>query len=480
VLLCTAQFMVVLDGTIINVALPTIQQALDLSPENLQWIVTAYALTFGGFLILGGRLGDLFGRRRALIAGLVLFSVASLVGGLAPSGGVLIAARALQGLGGALASPAALSLLTTTFREGEERNRALGIFGGIAASGFAAGVLLGGALTATVGWRWVLFVNVPIGVLAALAAPALLAESRTRGSRHIDLAGAFALTAGLVALVYGVTSVERAGLSSAVTLGTLALAVVLLGAFVVVQRRARQPLVRLGIFANRSLTAANVLGMLVPGTFGLTLFVLTLHLQQVLAYGVLLTGVAFLPMAVVVIVVSNVAARFVGRLGVKAIMVAGSAVMAAALAWFATGVPAGTNYWTDLLPAMVGVSVGFGLAVNGATIASVAGVSDDEQGLASGLFNSAGQIGAALVLAVGVVVSSARTATLRAAGTPAPAALVGGFSWAFAVGAACVLVAALVALLVARTDECQRAARRLAEPDQRARFLAECRTNATR
>lgn len=452
--LCAASFMVILDGSIVNVALPSIQEGLGFSPANLQWLVSGYALAFGGFLLLGGRASDLFGRRRLFVAGVALFSAASLLCGLAQSEGTLIAARVAQGLGGAILSPAALSLVATTFPEGEERNRALGIYGALAALGFASGVLLGGVLTDALGWRWVFLVNVPVGAAAVALAPRLLRESRAASRvRGLDLAGAVLSTAALGALVYGVSVAEGTGFSPATVL-FLALSAALLAAFVAAERRSPAPLVRLGIFRDRTLAGANLLGLLVPGSFAAVLFVLTLYMQQVLGYSAVATGLAFLPMALAVLVSSSVFSRFVGRFGVKPVMASGTAVMALGLLPLAR-VSAGSAYATGLLPGMLVVAVGFGAVVGAMMIAATAGVGDEEQGLASGLINTATQVGAAVLVAVLAAVAAGRTGP----GANGAEALVAGYGASLAVGAGFVGLATLVALFVVRDGSC--------EPDDR-------------
>ncbi|BAZ11812.1 hypothetical protein NIES4071_36380 [Calothrix sp. NIES-4071] len=311
-LLCAAQFMVVLDFSIVNVALPAMQRELGFSQQNLQWIVSAYALTFGGFLLLGGRAADLLGRRRVFIAGLGLFALASLVGGLAQFQWVLITARAFQGLGGAIVSPAALSILTTTFREGSERNRALGIWGAVAAGGFAAGVLLGGILTDGLSWRWVMFVNVPIGIATAALSPMFLSESREQVvNRKIDFAGAVTVTVGLVLLVYALVQAPEAGWVATSTILSFVAAIALLCLFVLIESRSSSPLVPLGIFRHRTLTAANLVGALLSAAVASMVFILTLYMQQVLSYSALQTGLAFLPHALAASIAAPLASRFV-------------------------------------------------------------------------------------------------------------------------------------------------------------------------
>jgi EmrB/QacA subfamily drug resistance transporter len=428
-LLCIAQFMVVLDFSIVNVALPSMQHDLGFTTQTLQWVVSAYALTFGGFLLLGGRAADLFGRRRLFIGGLALFSLASLAGGFAPSSTWFIAARAVQGLGAALVAPTALALITTMFAEGPARNRVLGIVGAVSSSGFAAGAILGGLLTAGPGWRWVMFVNVPIGIVAIILAPFLLEESsRDLEHRHIDVIGALTVTIGLTALVYALVEGNDLGWLSLQTISMLMLALVLLVVFVIAESRSPAPLVRLGIFRLRTLTGGNLVGLLLSAVFGSLVFILTLYMQKVLGYSAISTGLAFLPMALIVIIVSNIASRLVARVGVKPFLVGGMAVLAAGMLFFAR-TSAFSGFLEGLLPGMLITAIGFGSAAPTMVIAGTAGVSDSEQGLASGLINTMRQVGAGVGLAVTAAVSSARTAALVRSGEAiGNAALSGGFS----------------------------------------------------
>src|SRR3954454_12302057 len=334
-LLATAQFVVVLDASIVNVALPTIGDALDFSQSNLAWVVNAYVLTFGGFLLLGGRIADLMGRRRVFMSGLVLFALASLAGGLANTETQLIAARAVQGLGAALLSPAALSIVTTTFRDGAERNKALGVWGAVAGAGGAAGVLLGGILTEWLGWEWVLWVNVPVGIGAALLAPTLVAESRAEGDRRaFDVAGALSVTAGLSVLGYALVDASDAGWGSTQTIGLLALAVALLVAFVAIELRSPQPLVPFRIFRLRTLTGANVVGILIGASLFSMFFFISLYMQQVLGYSAIHAGLSYLPLALTIIVTAGVASQLVTKVGFKPVLAAGMVFIAAGLIWF--------------------------------------------------------------------------------------------------------------------------------------------------
>ncbi len=324
VLLCSAQFVVVLDASIVNVALPTIGKALDFSQDNLSWIVNAYVLTFGGFLLLGGRTADLLGRRRVFMVGLLLVAVASLAAGFAATEGQLIAARAAQGLGAAIISPAALSIVTTIFRDGAERNKALGVWGAVAGSGGAAGVLLGGILTDGLGWEWVLWVNVPVSLVAFALTPRLIAESRaTDEARAFDVAGAVSVTAALSILVYAVVDAESAGWGSSKTIGLLALSAVLLAAFVAIELRARKPLVPFSIFRIRTLTGANVVGLLVGASLFSMFYFISLYMQQVLGYSAIHAGLSYLPLALTIMASAGIASGLVTRVGYKPVLPSG-------------------------------------------------------------------------------------------------------------------------------------------------------------
>jgi EmrB/QacA subfamily drug resistance transporter len=439
-LLCTVQFMVVLDVAIVNVALPSIQSDLGFSQENLQWVISAYALVFGGFLLLGGRGADLLGRRRVFRAGLIIFTVASLLSGLAWSDGALIGSRALQGLGSAIISPAALSILTTTFDEGSERNGALGAWGAVGAFGAVAGVLLGGVLTELLSWEWIFYVNIPVGVAAFAVAPRLLGESRDAHGQSFDLPGAALVTSGLIVLVYALTQANGSGWASATTLGRLAVAAALLAGFVGWERRTRDPLVPGSIFRARTLVGANVAGVIV-GTVVFSMFLmLTLYMQQVLGYSPLETGIAYLAVAGTTIVWSAVAANLVTRVGVKPVLVAGMAFLAIGLGYF-TQVSVGGSYLGDLLPGFLLIAIGMGFSFVPVSIAALAGVQPSEAGLASGLINTSQQIGGALGIAA-----------LSALATSAPT-LTGGFQDAFVAGAAVALAGVAVALGIVRRSD---------------------------
>jgi EmrB/QacA subfamily drug resistance transporter len=447
-LLALAQFVVVLDASIVNVALPSIGRDLQFSQDDLSWVVNSYTLFFGGFLLLGGRMADLLGRRRLFVAGLVLFALASLAGGLSTSPGMLIAARAVQGLGAALLSPAALSLITVIFAEGAERNRALGVWGAVAGSGGAAGVLLGGILTEYAGWEWVLFVNVPIGILAAIAAARLLPESRNAGARNFDVAGAVTVTAGLSLLVYTLVDANDAGWTSGQTLLLGAIALVLLAAFVAVELRSKAPLVPFSIFRRRSISGANIVGLLVAMALFSMFFFVSLYMQVVLGYDALEAGLAYLPLAGGIIVSAGIASSLVTRFGFKPILVAGLVLTAIGLIWFAQ-VDVGGSYLSDILFPSLVAAVGLGFAFVPMTIAAVSGVAPHETGLASGLINTSQQIGGALGLAILAALATSRTDDVMQAANGAQAALPGalteGFQLAFMVGAAFAVVGAVLA-----------------------------------
>ncbi len=406
-LIVTAQFMVILDVAIVNVALPSIKTDLGFSQTSLQWVVSAYALLFGGTLLLGGRLADLLGRRRLFVSGLALFAISSLLCGLAWSEGSLIGFRALQGLGGALLAPAALSLLMTTFTEGRERNVALGIYSAASGSGAAAGVLLGGLLTSYLNWSWIFFINVPVGVAAIALTPLLLAESRADlPHRHFDFLGAASITGGLMLLVYALTRASTAGWSSATTLGLLAGSAALVLAFVGVELRSRSPLLPLRIFRARTLTAANATMAIVGAVTFAEFFLLTLYLQNVLHYSPVRAGAAFVAFAGTVVVVSNLAQPIVARFGVRRTLTTGLLLSAASVASL-TRLPLDGSYFVDLFPAFVVGGAGLALTFVPVTIASLSGVDRADAGVASGLVNTSRQIGGAIgIAAVSAIVAS--------------------------------------------------------------------------
>jgi EmrB/QacA subfamily drug resistance transporter len=438
-LLSAVQFMVVLDIAIVNVALPSIKVDLGFSQDNLQWVISAYALVFGGFLLLGGRAADLLGRRRIFLVGLAVFTVASLLAGLAWSEASLIGARLLQGLGAAIISPAALSMVSTTFREGRERNIALGVWGAVGGFGAAAGVLLGGILTETLSWSWIFFVNVPVGVAAFALAPFLLTESRDASVKSFDFPGAVLVTAGLSSLVYAITKAGTDGWLATPTVAFFSASVLLLAGFVAWEIRHPEPLMRLGIFRISTVAGANVASFILGTALFATFLMLTLYMQQVLGYSAMKTGVAYLAVAGTAILWSAVAAQLVTRVGVKPVLVTGMTALTVGLVYF-TQVSVGGSYLGDLLPGFLVVGLGIGFSFVPISIAALAGVQPAEAGLASGLFNTTQQIGGALGIAALSTIASSHTDDALASGTPVPNALVDGFQAAFVAGA---IVAAL-------------------------------------
>jgi EmrB/QacA subfamily drug resistance transporter len=449
-LLAMTQFVVVIDASIVNIALPSIGKALRFSQTDLSWVVNAYTLTFGGFLLLGGRLADLMGRRRMFMVGLVLFSFASLAGGLAQSEAWLIAARALQGMGAAIVSPAALSIITTTFADGEERNRALGVWGAVAGAGGAAGVLLGGVLTSGLSWRWVLFVNVPIGVVCALLAPRLLLESRAEvESRNFDVPGALTVTAGLALLVYALVDAVNVGWGSTATIAKIAGALVLLGAFILIERRQRSPLMPLSIFRLRTLRGADTVALLIGMSLFSMFFFVSLYMQQVLHYSALRAGLSYLPLAVAIILSAGAASFGVTRFGFKPVLLCGLLFVAAGLFWFSKVPPHGGTFAADVLGPSLLAAVGLGLSFVPVTIAAVTGTRPHEAGLASGLVNTAQQVGGALGLAILATVANSRTKDiLHGGGHDATLALTKGFERAFLVGSGFALIGALLTIVL--------------------------------
>ena len=453
-LLAASQFVVVLDASITNVALPSIGRDLALSQDSLSWVVNSYTLTFGGFLLLGGRLADILGRRRVYIWGLVLFAIASFVGGFSQSETTLIIARAVQGLGAALLSPAALSILTSTFREGAERNRALGVWGGVAGAGGAAGVLLGGLLTEYLSWRWVLFVNVPIAVGAVLLAPRLVPESRDeREQGGFDLAGAFTVTAGLAVLIYALVDANDAGWGSTQTIVLLALAAALLVSFVVVESRAAAPLVPFDVFRSRTRTGAYATGLLVGASLFSMFFFVSLYMQQVLGWDALKSGLAYLPLAITIILAAGIASVLVTKIGFKPVVITGLLSVAAGLFLFSR-ISADGSFGGDILIPSLLAAVGLGFSFVPVTIGGTTGIAPDEAGLASGLINAGQQVGGALGLAILAAVATARTeAASTGPGPPGPEALTEGFQAAFLGGAAFALIGAVIAAVLIRSQD---------------------------
>jgi EmrB/QacA subfamily drug resistance transporter len=451
-LLCAVQFMVVLDIAIVNVALPSIQVDLGFSQENLQWVISAYALLFGGFLLLGGRAADLLGRRRLFIIGTIVFTVASLLAGFAWSEGALIGARALQGLGAAIITPAGLSILTTTFAEGRERNAALGAWGGVGAFGAVAGVLLGGVLTDALSWEWIFYVNVPVGAAALLLAPVLLRESRDLKVRSFDAPGAVLVTGGLVTLVYAITQAHEYGWASVETIGVLAASAALLGGFLAWEARAAEPLMPFSIFRLRTVSGANVAGLILGTAVFAMFLMLTLYMQQVLGYSAMRTGVAYLAVAGTAIIWSGVAAQLVNRVGVKPVLIAGMASLTAGLVYF-TQVSVGGSYLGDLLPGFLLIAIGLGFSFVPISIAALAGVQPAEAGLASGLINTSQQVGGALGVAVLSTIATSTTSNAVESGTGIPLALTDGFQAAFIGAAAIAVMGVLAALVLIRRDD---------------------------
>ena len=453
-LLCAVQFMVVLDIAIVNVALPSIQKDLHFSEQNLQWIISAYALVFGGFLLLGGRLADIIGRKRVFMAGLVVFSLGSLLCGLAWSEASLIAARALQGLGAAAITPSALSILTVTFKEGRERNIALGAWGAVGGFGAAAGVLMGGILTDLLSWQWIFYVNVPVGMLALALAPILLTESRDAHGQSHDIPGAVLVTSGLVLLVLGVTQGQTWHWGSAKTIGVFAASGLLLAAFALWEQRQRDPLVPFSIFRLQTLTAANVAGFIMGTALFSMFLMLTLYMQQVLGYSPLKTGVAYLAVAGTAIIWANVAAYAVNKVGVKPALILGMGLLTAGLVYF-TQVSVDGSYWADLFPGFLILGVAIPFAFVPITIAALAGTKPQEAGLASGLINTSQQIGGAVGIAILSTIAVSTTTDSLKTGTATPIALTDGFVNAFWAGAGIAFVGLLVSIFMVRGRDLQ-------------------------
>jgi EmrB/QacA subfamily drug resistance transporter len=460
VVVCFAQFMVVLDATIVNVALPSIQTDLDLTTEQLQWIVNAYTLMFGGFLLLGGRAADLIGRRRLFLIGIALFSAASAANALANTGEVLIFARGVQGLGAALVSPAALSIITTTFAEGRDRTRAMGVWGAIAGAGGAFGLLLGGILTDVLSWPWIFVINVPIGIGTALAALRYVPESRgVMTHRRFDLAGAVSVTAGLIVLVYAIVKAQAYGWTSGRTLGLGALAVALLVAFVLIERRSKAPLIRLGIFRLRSLSGSNAALLFVASGLFAMFYFASLYLQQILHYGPLKAGFAFLPFTFGIVIGAGAAQALISRIGIRTVTNAGLVLGVAGLLWF-TQLPTHGSYLLHVFPTIAITSIGMGLAFVPLTLLATTNVSPSDAGLASGLFNTSQQVGGALGLAILSTLAASRTTHLLGHGVASVSlkadALTKGFHVAFGVGAGLLAAGIVVMALTVRRSDVER------------------------
>lgn len=447
-LVCVGQFMVVLDASIVNVALPSIQNDLHFSTSGLQWIVNAYTLTFAGFLLLGGRAADLFGRRKVFLIGLTVFTLSSLLGGLAQNEAWLISARALQGIGAAILAPATLTILTATFPEGPTRAWALGAWSAVSSAGASAGALLGGILTDLLNWRWILFVNVPVGVVALLAARRDLPESRADMThRHLDLGGAITVTAGLVALVFALVRTETYGWTSSQVLMPLALGVVLLAVFLFLQARvSKAPLVPLRIFRLRSVAGGNIVMFLMFGALFGSWYFETLYMQRVLGYSPLQAGLAFLPQTLLIAAGAQLTARLVPKFGPRPLIILGTLVAGGGLVWLSQ-ISTSSTFLADLLLPFVLIGLGMGLAVTPIAVAGTAGVARAEAGLASGLLNTSRTVGAAIGLAALATVAANRTSrALSSAPAHAGAALTDGYARSFLVGAGLLLVTALVAL----------------------------------
>ncbi len=457
VLVCIAQFMVIVDATVVNVALPSIQSDLKMNDSDLQWIVNAYTLVFGGFLLLGGRAGDLIGRKRVFLAGVVLFTVASLLNGLATSSEWLIICRGLQGLGGALVSPAALSIVNTTFETEDDRTKALGVWSAIAAGGAAVGLVVGGALTDAFSWPWIFFVNLPIGIVAFLLSARFVPESKSESSeRSFDLAGAISVTSGLIVLVFAIVRTNTEGWGSAQTLGGFAAAVVLLVAFVFIERRARSPLVRLDIFAVPTLRAANITMLAVMSGLFAMFYFNSIYLQRVREYSALTTGVSFVPFTLGIVIGAGLAQGLIRRHGARGVTAVGTTMAVLGMFWLVR-LDVHSSYAADLLPSILVTSIGMGLTFVPLTLIATGGLPNEDAGLASGLFNTSQQIGGAIGLAVISTVAASRTSDwlARLDGAKPTAeqtkeALVHGFKGAFAGAAILVGAGALLFLLLLR------------------------------
>jgi EmrB/QacA subfamily drug resistance transporter len=442
----TAFFMTILDVSIVNVALPSIGKDLHFSQENLQWVITAYAIAFGGFLLLGGRAADLLGRRRVFMVGVALFTLASLVCGLAQSEGMLIISRAVQGLGGAIISPAALSIVTTSFEEGADRNKALGVWGALGGSGAAVGVLLGGILTDYLSWRWIFFVNVPVGVVVLLVTTRIVPESRREtAERHYDALGAVLVSAGLALLVYAISEAPNVGWATARTILLLVAAGALLIGFLVNERHVDDALMPFHIFRVRTVAGANGVGFLLGSVIFANFFLLTLYVQDVLGFSPVRTGLTFLATAGTAVLSAGVAQALTTRVGAKPIIVIGLALLTGAMVWYSQ-IPVHGSYVSDLLPGYLMVGVGIAFAFVPVSIAALAGVAEREAGLASGLINTSQQIGGAIGTAVAATVFASHFKTLTKAGRSVPDALTHAYGygfWALAFFGAAAIVAAL-------------------------------------
>jgi EmrB/QacA subfamily drug resistance transporter len=452
-LLAIAYFMTIIDLTIVNVSLPTIGQDLHFSDTSLQWVVTAYALTFGGFMLLGGRAADLLGRRRMLMLGLALFTAASLGCAVATGEAVLIAMRAVQGIGAAIMLPAALSIVMNMFEEGRERNKALGVWGGLGAGGATVGLIAGGLLTRYAGWQYIFYLNVPIGVAALVLAPRVVPESRLAATRRrFDAVGAIAGTGGLVLLVYAISQAPQYGWGAGRTIAALAASATLLMAFIVIESRVQEPILPLRIFRLRTLAGANLAGLLLGGSFFAFIFVGTLYMQQVLHYSPLQTGVAWLAASLTSIALAGVSQWLVTRGGAKIVLAIGMTLIGAGVLW-ATQVPVHGHFAANLAGPMVIAGAGTAFSFIPISIAALAGVQEHQAGLASGLLNTSQQLGGAIGIAIASSVAATRTQTLLHAGTAGPAALTGGFQRSLWVLGAIALLALPAIFVLVRRDE---------------------------
>jgi EmrB/QacA subfamily drug resistance transporter len=452
-LVCVAFFMTVLDVSIVNVALPSIGESLHFSETGLQWVITAYAITFGGFLLLGGRAGDILGRKRMFLVGVAIFSVASLVCGLAESTGVLVAARAVQGFGAAIVSPATLSIITTTFEEGPERNKALGIWGAMGGSGAAAGVLFGGILVKYLGWEWIFFVNVPVGALVLALTPPVVRESRAPDvGRNFDVIGASSVTGGLALLVYAISKAPIDGWSDSTTIILLIAAAALIVFFVLWETRVANPLMPLSIFRIRTLAGANVVGLLLGASIFADFYLLTLYVQNVLGYSALKTGITFLATAGTTVLWAGLSQWLCTKVGPKRVMVAGMTLNTVALVWY-TQISVDGTYVNDLLGGYLLFGFGLAFAFIPVSIAALAGVGPREAGLASGLLNTAQQVGGAVGVAVATSVWVSHSTNLLKTGHSQPEALTSGYALAFWVIAGISFAGVLAALFLVRSED---------------------------
>jgi EmrB/QacA subfamily drug resistance transporter len=452
VLVCAAQFMVILDATIVNVALPTIQKDLHFSQGDLQWVINSYTLLFGGFLLLGGRAADILGRKRVFLAGVILFSAASLLNGLATSSGMLVAFRGLQGLGAALVSPAALSIITTTFDEGPDRTKALGVWGAIAAGGGAVGLLLGGILVDALSWEWIFFVNVPVGIVAGVLSARLIRESKAERTGAFDVFGAVTVTAGLMVLVYAIVKAQSYGWGSAKTLSLGLFAIVLLGAFVAIESHIRGPLVRLSIFRIRTLAVGNFVLLLVAGGLYAMFFFATLYVQGILGFSPLEAGLAFLPVTAGIVLGSGTAQFLVPKIGARANTIVGM-ILAAGGLFVLSGVPVDGTYVPDLLPGLMLMSFGMGNFFVPITLIATTGVAPNDAGLASGLFNTSQQVGGALGLAILSTLAADKTTDVLQSTHDKAFAAVEGFQVAFTAAAILVAIGAVLLAVLLRSRD---------------------------